>query len=119
MAGPPFGEHSGGRIPKRSTGADCKSAGLRLHRFESCSYHHFLFFPAKTLLVNGNTMASIVSGTASSQNPIEVQPSMSMFQAAAIDGMIHEGDEPAAAKNITERDTEQVAKRFKDPDSER
>jgi hypothetical protein len=31
-----------GRIPKWPTGADCKSAGLRLHWFESSSYHHFL-----------------------------------------------------------------------------
>jgi hypothetical protein len=30
-----------GRIPKWPTGADCKSAGLRLHWFESSSYHHF------------------------------------------------------------------------------
>src|SRR5579883_3452549 len=30
-----------GRIPKWPTGADCKSAGLRLHWFESNSYHHF------------------------------------------------------------------------------
>src|SRR5579871_2112375 len=29
-----------GRIPKWPTGADCKSAGLRLHWFESNSYHH-------------------------------------------------------------------------------
>jgi hypothetical protein len=29
-----------GRIPKWPTGADCKSAGLRLHWFESSSYHH-------------------------------------------------------------------------------
>ena len=30
-----------GKIPKRPTGADCKSAGLRLRRFESCSSHFF------------------------------------------------------------------------------
>src|SRR5205814_1554108 len=29
-----------GRIPKWPTGADCKSAGLRLRWFESSSYHH-------------------------------------------------------------------------------
>src|SRR5204863_4111894 len=29
-----------GRIPKWPTGADCKSAGLRLHWFKSSSYHH-------------------------------------------------------------------------------
>lgn len=28
-----------GSIPKRSTGADCKSAGFRLRMFESCSAH--------------------------------------------------------------------------------
>ena len=28
-----------GEIPKRSTGADCKSVGFRLRRFESCSPH--------------------------------------------------------------------------------
>src|SRR5205823_3188607 len=32
-----------GRIPKWPTGADCKSAGLRLRWFESSSYHHFQF----------------------------------------------------------------------------
>ncbi len=31
-----------GRILKWPTRADCKSAGLRLRRFESFSYHHFL-----------------------------------------------------------------------------
>ncbi len=28
-----------GEIPKWPTGADCKSAGVRLRRFESCSPH--------------------------------------------------------------------------------
>ena len=28
-----------GEIPKRSNGADCKSVGIRLRRFESCSPH--------------------------------------------------------------------------------
>jgi hypothetical protein len=37
----PFAAVSGGRIPKWPTGADCKSAGLRLRWFESSSYHHF------------------------------------------------------------------------------
>ena len=36
-----------GSIPKRSTGADCKSAGLCLRRFESFSAHH------KTHLMRG------------------------------------------------------------------
>ena len=31
-----------GRLPKWPTGADCKSAGLRLRWFESITYHHFL-----------------------------------------------------------------------------
>ena len=30
-----------GEIPKWPTGADCKSAASQLHRFESCSPHHF------------------------------------------------------------------------------
>ena len=30
-----------GGIPKWLTGADCKSAGLGLRRFESYSHHHF------------------------------------------------------------------------------
>src|SRR5580693_1440454 len=30
-----------GRLPKWPTGADCKSAGLRLRWFESITYHHF------------------------------------------------------------------------------
>src|ERR1700734_1170322 len=29
-----------GGVPKRPTGADCKSAGLRLRRFESYPLHH-------------------------------------------------------------------------------
>src|SRR5262249_20142362 len=29
-----------GRLPKWPTGADCKSAGLRLRWFESITYHH-------------------------------------------------------------------------------
>src|ERR1700741_3569146 len=29
----------GGRLPERPMGADCKSVGLRLHRFESCTCH--------------------------------------------------------------------------------
>ena len=32
---------SAGRLPKWPTGADCKSAGLRLRWFESITYHHF------------------------------------------------------------------------------
>ncbi len=28
--------------PKTAIAADSKSAGLRLHRFESCSHHHFI-----------------------------------------------------------------------------
>src|SRR6185312_16476434 len=35
-----FKQDSGG-IPKRPTGADCKSAGLRLRWFESTSLHQF------------------------------------------------------------------------------
>src|SRR5215469_18090479 len=35
---PPFA--SVGRLPKWPTGADCKSAGLRLRWFESITYHH-------------------------------------------------------------------------------
>ena len=31
-----------GEIPKRSTGADCKSAGARLRGFESSSPHHHM-----------------------------------------------------------------------------
>src|SRR5665213_4579726 len=31
-----------GRLPKWPTGADCKSAGLRLRWFESITYHHSL-----------------------------------------------------------------------------
>ena len=31
-----------GRLPKWPTGADCKSAGLRLLWFESRTYHHFI-----------------------------------------------------------------------------
>ena len=38
-----------GRILKRSTRADCKSAGLRLRRFESFSYHH-PFLPSENSL---------------------------------------------------------------------
>ena len=31
-----------GEVPKRPTGADCKSAGICLRRFKSSSLHHFL-----------------------------------------------------------------------------
>ncbi len=34
----PRRSHEGG-VPKRSNGADCKSAGLRLRRFESYPHH--------------------------------------------------------------------------------
>src|SRR5437870_13922488 len=34
---------SPGRLPKWPTGADCKSAGLRLRWFESITYHHPIF----------------------------------------------------------------------------
>src|SRR5690348_10033027 len=34
---------SAGRLPKWPTGADCKSAGLRLRWFESITYHHLQF----------------------------------------------------------------------------
>ena len=34
--------HSG-EIPEWSKGADCKSADIRLRRFESYSRHHYLF----------------------------------------------------------------------------
>src|SRR6202012_462680 len=36
-----------GRLPKWPTGADCKSAGLRLRWFESITYHHFFTFSEK------------------------------------------------------------------------
>src|SRR6266542_3735990 len=36
----PFGRNRDGRLPKWPTGADCKSAGLRLRWFESITYHH-------------------------------------------------------------------------------
>ena len=36
---PPFKVY--GRILKWPTRGDCKSPGATLHRFESCSYHHF------------------------------------------------------------------------------
>ena len=35
-----------GRLPKRSTGPDCKSGGLRLRRFESFTSHHRITHPA-------------------------------------------------------------------------
>src|SRR5690606_7130428 len=34
------GSYVRGGVPKRPTGADCKSAGLRLRRFESYPLHH-------------------------------------------------------------------------------
>ena len=46
-----------GRIPKWPTGADCKSAGLRLRRFESFSYHHL----SRRELSTKNIMFSMVS----------------------------------------------------------
>ena len=47
---------SAGRLPKWPTGADCKSAGLRLRWFESITYHHLClqgkqrFFPNKSMV---------------------------------------------------------------------
>jgi hypothetical protein len=31
------------KVPKRSTGADCKSAGVRLRRFESFPWHRIIY----------------------------------------------------------------------------
>src|SRR6516162_6915985 len=42
-----------GRLPKWPTGADCKSAGLRLRWFESITYHHSLLNPMKSMLPLG------------------------------------------------------------------
>src|SRR5689334_12765780 len=53
---------SAGRIPKWPTGADCKSAGLRLRWFESSSYHHFLI------------PAAFIGSVAFYFGPIQVSP---------------------------------------------
>ena len=42
---------SAGRLPKWPTGADCKSAGLRLRWFESITYHH-LKLPRNTAFLS-------------------------------------------------------------------
>src|SRR5439155_21689877 len=42
-----LGPNSPGRIPKWPTGADCKSAGLRLRWFESIFYHHLFNYNDK------------------------------------------------------------------------
>jgi hypothetical protein len=39
-----------GRLPKWPTGADCKSAGLRLRWFESITYHHLISAREKRVL---------------------------------------------------------------------
>ena len=36
-----------GEIPEWSKGADCKSADIRLRRFESYSRHHYFFHPSE------------------------------------------------------------------------
>ncbi len=41
-----------GRLPKWPTGADCKSAGLRLRWFESITYHHLKNKGENPLLYN-------------------------------------------------------------------
>ena len=41
-----------GQIPKWPTGADCKSAGLRLRWFESSSAHHLQSFKTSHLQIN-------------------------------------------------------------------
>ncbi|TSC56620.1 MAG: hypothetical protein G01um101418_244 [Parcubacteria group bacterium Gr01-1014_18] len=50
-----------GKVPKRSNGADCKSAGLRLRGFDPHPSHHFpnkkiskVLFPSKFLLFTKN-----------------------------------------------------------------
>jgi hypothetical protein len=41
-----------GRLPKWPTGADCKSAGLRLRWFESITYHHSKITGKQAVLAN-------------------------------------------------------------------
>jgi hypothetical protein len=41
-----------GRLPKWPTGADCKSAGLRLRWFESITYHHSFFIRKMLILIS-------------------------------------------------------------------
>jgi hypothetical protein len=49
-----------GRIPKWPTGADCKSAGLRLRWFESSSYHHSLpLWAFSHLSTSGNSLGAV------------------------------------------------------------
>ena len=73
-----------GGVPKRSTGADCKSAGLRLRRFESFPHHHGeVHEPEKSVeraggfrAVSGSCRARRHQGGCSSM--VEPQPSKLM-----------------------------------------
>ncbi len=59
----PLKVEAAGRIPKWPTGADCKSAGLRLRQFESDSYHHLTKTgksPDFTNVFSGSASISIV-----------------------------------------------------------
>src|SRR4026208_1777597 len=57
-----------GGVPKRPTGADCKSAGLRLRRFESFPLHHLRG-------IAGSGQAGVIGGCSSM---VEPQPSKLM-----------------------------------------
>ena len=54
-----------GGIPKRPTGADCKSAGLRLRWFESTSLHQLQVFQMHHVPPGGLTSRRRTTGTAS------------------------------------------------------
>ena len=56
-----FFEHASGRLPKWPTGADCKSAGLRLRWFESITYHHFFDGAGPLPSINQKTGADTLS----------------------------------------------------------
>src|ERR1700741_3111864 len=72
----------GGRLPERPMGADCKSVGLRLHRFESCTCHQRqVVFPAITTGLKAATVrkasaavsnASATASRSSGNEPIAI-----------------------------------------------
>ena len=68
---------SAGGIPKRPTGADCKSAGLRLRWFESTSLHHFGLVETSCSATGCNAAGGSRCGSSST---VEPQPSKLMVR---------------------------------------
>src|SRR6478752_2381693 len=63
-----------GRLPERPMGADCKSVGLRLRRFESCTCHRGQApFPGGLTCSNGSELSPLVTSCAELSVPMLVE----------------------------------------------